>query len=538
MHRLSTHTDENIRRFVVTAALLMTEAPLGAQACRTDGQTAFSQQSAASALSVLQSSIDALGGTAALRRINTITRDMSGPRTDIGQGGTMQAFEPTYSSIGPVPKAVNESRTISVRDLKRFRSSEHVRYSIYGGQRVDRRAVIADTEAFNAYYDYIYRGLRAVPASALTRTRAAAFRRHPESLLLGALGRPEALRCLGRAQFEGKPQNVLSYADVDGAQLTLFVDAQTHRLTKFETLGEDGVLGDLTNETVYQDYRPVRDVVLPFHYVDRRAGVVLDDQRAASIVLDLPLSDTLFQRPPGLDVVDFGAPFPNLQRLGDDVYAVLGGYNTIFVVFNGYVLVLEPGGSVREAETVIAKIKETAPGKPIRYVVATHWNFDHLGGVRPYVAEGATFIAPKSAHPAIARAAAAARPLHPDALSRQPRSPSMETLGSKERTFTDGVHTVVVYDISPSPHVSEMYIAYLPKERTLFEADMLDIVVPGKTGSAGEDTADLADKIARLGLQVDRIVPVHGQMGTMEDLRQALSRRAAARRLSTTPGAP
>ena len=117
--------------------------------------------------------------------------------------------------------------------------------------------------------------------------------------------------------------------------------------------------------------------------------------------------------------------------------------------------------------------------------------------------------------------------LRPDALSRNPRKAVFEPLGGKQRTFTDGTRSVVIYDITPSPHSDEMFIAYLPTQRILFEADMLDIVVPGHAGSGGDDTADLAARIRQLGLAVDKIVPVHGQIGTMEDLRQSLDRRAA-----------
>jgi hypothetical protein len=72
-----------------------------------------------------------------------------------------------------------------------------------------------------------------------------------------------------------------------------------------------------------------------------------------------------------------------------------------------------------------------------------------------------------------------------------------------------------------------MIIAWLPKEKILFEADMLDIWYPGHIGKGGEDTAALLGKIQELGLAVDRIVPVHGQLGTMDDLRRAAARDEA-----------
>ena len=55
------------------------------------------------------------------------------------------------------------------------------------------------------------------------------------------------------------------------------------------------------------------------------------------------------------------------------------------------VLVDTPNGEER-ASAVIAKAKELIPGKPIRFVVAMHHHWDHLGGIRTAIDEGATII--------------------------------------------------------------------------------------------------------------------------------------------------
>ena len=73
-----------------------------------------------------------------------------------------------------------------------------------------------------------------------------------------------------------------------------------------------------------------------------------------------------------------------------------------------------------------------------------------------------------------------------------------------------------------------MIVAYLPKERILYEADMLDLDVPeSRVGSAsvGDDTRALAAVIDRLGLTVETIVPTHGRVGTMDDLRRTVAQR-------------
>jgi len=73
-----------------------------------------------------------------------------------------------------------------------------------------------------------------------------------------------------------------------------------------------------------------------------------------------------------------------------------------------------------------------------------------------------------------------------------------------------------------------MIIAYLPKEKILLEADMLDISEAGRV-VAGDDTIDLAKQIERLGLRAETIIPVHGRIGTMADLTTAVSDRISKR---------
>lgn len=73
-------------------------------------------------------------------------------------------------------------------------------------------------------------------------------------------------------------------------------------------------------------------------------------------------------------------------------------------------------------------------------------------------------------------------------------------------------------------YCAQMMVAYLPNEKILFEADMFDLDIPeGGTAPAGNDTATLSEKIQSLGLQVETILPVHGRLVTIEDLRRAIA---------------
>ena len=467
---------------------------------------------------VLEAGLKAMGGLDELQKIADISRDLSGTRSDEGQG-TM----PVWPRAGE-PPVLSQSKIKSVRDLRGGRAYDEVEGTIFGGQPLRFWSVVAGPNAFGV--SEMAKEVRALPPPAVNNTRAARFRRHPESLLLAAFNRPEALRWVGDGEFAGHKQRVISFADADGTVVALYFDAGTNLLTKAEYLNDDPVLGDVVIETVYTDWKPVEKVVLPFRYVDRVGGSVVQDLRVTSVTLNTHPPDSLFAFPESYAKLQPVPPAPTVKKLSDDVYALLGSYNSLFVVFKDHVLVVEAGANNRYSAAAIAEIKKIAPDKPIRYLVSTHFHFDHLSGVRSYIAEGTTIVTTPSAKTVIERLANTSHVMRPDALSRNPKAPVIETIADK-RVFDDGVHQVELYRFA-SPHTGEMIVAYLPKEKILFEADMLDISEGGRV-VAGDDTVDLAKQIERLGLQIETIIPVHGRIGTMADLTGAVTERVSKR---------
>jgi len=163
------------------------------------------------------------------------------------------------------------------------------------------------------------------------------------------------------------------------------------------------------------------------------------------------------------------------------------------------------------------------PGKPIRYVVPTHYHFDHSGGLRTYIAKGVTIVTTPGNKAFVERLAAVPHTIRPDRLSREPRKPVIETFTGK-RVFSDGTGTLEIIDIGPSPHVTEAVIAYLPKEKAVFVADLFTIPVQGPFPPANPALVHFGDKLKTMA--VDTIVPAHGRIGTMDDLKAALAVRA------------
>jgi hypothetical protein len=75
---------------------------------------------------------------------------------------------------------------------------------------------------------------------------------------------------------------------------------------------------------------------------------------------------------------------------------------------------------------------------------------------------------------------------------------------------------VRVYHVAGNPHSDTMLMVHVPRERVLIEVDAYS---PG----AGPHiyAANLLENIDKRKLRVDRIVPLHGTIGSMADFRKA-----------------
>src|SRR5439155_3449217 len=108
--------------------------------------------------------------------------------------------------------------------------------------------------------------------------------------------------------------------------------------------------------------------------------------------------------------------------------------------------------------------------KPIKYLINTHHHFDHLGGIRTYVDEGATIVTHQSNKAFYERIFAMPHTLVPDKLWRSKKKASFETAADK-KVLTDGRRTAELYLQKGNSHDDGLIFIYLPKEKILIEAD-------------------------------------------------------------------
>src|SRR5215510_3327595 len=502
-------------KLFVVATLIVLHASSAVLAQQLDA----SQRSYQQARRVLDDAIQAHGGLEALRAIKDFTLKEKGK---IHARYQSPAAEP--------PFVVGTSEETLIVDTERGFVFDDLKTANAGFNNWNR-TVIKGTEGQN--FDMWSKTATAIVNASANNFRPQ-MRRLPPFVLLEALDRAATLRWLGEEEIGGRKQKVISVIRPDNQQLALSFDAQTNLLTKYGYLYADPFTGDSEIAQTYSNYHTVGKLKLPGARVLYNSGGAIQEAEYTDIQINTRPADSVFQGPDGFEKLaapPATPPPPAVSKIADDVYlleGLAGGtHNMMFVAFNDYVLVIEAPEQIFYGNTsvqALAKIKETVPGKPIKYLVLTHHHSDHAGGFREYAAEGATIVTTPGNKSFLEKVAATDSSL----LPRMKRTLVIETVENKKRVFEDDKHRVELYDIGPNPHANEMLVAYLPKEKLLFQADMLNPAANGSIPIAQDVTVSFSEKLQQLGLDVEKIYGVHGRPATPEELRASIEKRRSS----------
>jgi flavorubredoxin len=138
------------------------------------------------------------------------------------------------------------------------------------------------------------------------------------------------------------------------------------------------------------------------------------------------------------------------------------------------------------------------------------------------VAEGATVVTQRNNVAFLEKALNTPRTLLNDVLARRPMTARFEAVAEK-RVFSDGTRVVEMYHVSPVPHSNGLLIAYIPKERIVFQGDFS---LPAAGQSANDHVRALVPILEKLDLNFDRYINVHAPAApqTKADLWKAVGK--------------
>ena len=257
----------------------------------------------------------------------------------------------------------------------------------------------------------------------------------------------------GQASIYGDKHEVLSVKVQGYPQLTLFIDAQSHQITKMKMpFFQQGKFFQFH----YSDFSKQQGIGFAKDTYITGAG----DPFKAVTAREVRFNDdveTIFQLPEGFGEVPKTMDFSQMtvKKISDNTY--LSGQNwgfSVFVDAGDYFIATGGYAKLKERLAVVQEL--SGKSNPLKYIVVSHHHNDHLGGMKEAFELGAQFIAHSK---------------HVESI----RQRAGIDIGDDRFVLVDGKgafaqRNIEVFDF-PNSHSSHNLITYVPAAKLLFSVD-------------------------------------------------------------------
>jgi hypothetical protein len=375
------------------------------------------------------------------------------------------------------------------------------------------------------------------PAHAMSGLRLAATHREllrgSALLLLEMQKHPDRVSSAGTVTVGGASYPAVHYKAGDQT-LTVMFDEETGLPARIRTLDYDNIWGDVTYDLVLADWFPFEGVRIATTRTYELNGRKVVEARITEGRMNAPVAAERLAIPaafragaskPATSAVPFqwvirrqfigtylDSVVPSydpkasqglrLVELAPGVQHVVGGsHHSLMVEMRDHLIVFDAPVGDGHSNLVLALAKAKYPGKPVKYLVLTHHHMDHAGGVRAYVAQGATLVVGQGAGAHFRKVLAAPFTRNPDLPSRDLSRAEVAEVADR-RVFTDGQREVHAYRID-NPHADATLIGYVPAARLGF---VTDIWSPGAGALPDKLNPNLAALVA--GVKKAGIAPL------------------------------
>ena len=488
---------------------------------------------------LVSKAVQALGGESALAGVKTVAVK-----------GTIRQWEPEQSVMpGGDMRLTNDSTFETVVDYgARASRTDWVRNYAYPAPRTYTFSEIVTPDAGSVIgIDTTARTKQSMesnpPAHAMSGLRLATvqreMRRASPMMFLDMLRNPDRVSDAGDITSGGTTYPAVNYT-VSGQTFTIAFDPQTNLPARIRTMDYDNIWGDVNFDLVLSDWRPMggRQVATTQQY--QLNGRTVAERKITDVQTNVPVAADRLMIP---DAVKASAAKPatgnlhyqwvirrqfigtyldsdnpsfdtrvtsslRLVELGPGIQHVVGGsHNSLIVEMKDYLIVFDAPVTDAQSNWTLDAARQKFGAKPVKYLVLTHHHMDHTGGLRAYIAQGATLVVGKGAAEHFRSVLAAPFRGNPDLQARDlSRAPITEV--ADKQVFSDGQREVVAYVIE-NPHAAASLIGYVPAERLGFVTDLWS---PGPPLGAtlNPNQAAVVAAVKKLGISPVKFAGGHG----------------------------
>jgi glyoxylase-like metal-dependent hydrolase (beta-lactamase superfamily II) len=487
--------------------------------------------------SLVDRAVRAMGGAEALGGLRTVSAK-----------GTTRQWEPEQSDApGGEMRYANEARFETSADRgARASRIDYVKNFAYPAPRTFTYSEIVtpqagyvigvDTNGRNAQSMKANPPAHTMSGLRLASTQRESRRANVTSLLLDMRNNPDRVGAAADVSHNGRNLPAVSYGE-----FIVAFDPRTGLPELVRTLDYDNVWGDVTYDLHYSDWSDVSGVKVPMTRRMELNGRLISHTSLSEVRFNQPVDTARLQIPSALlataakpatgavpyqwvlrrqfigtymdsDHVAYdtqaSSPGLRLQDVAPGVSQTQGGtHHSLIVEMADHLIVFDAPVTDAQSMWVVNAARQKYPNKPIRHVVLTHHHMDHSGGLRGFLAQGASLVVGQGAGAHWRRVLAAPATRNPD-LKNADLSRTQVIEIADRQVFSDGKRQVMAI-LMDSPHAKGTLMGYVPDARLGFVTDIWSpgIPLPAKPNPG---LVAVVNAVKKANIQPERFAGGHG----------------------------
>jgi glyoxylase-like metal-dependent hydrolase (beta-lactamase superfamily II) len=410
----------------------------------------------------------------------------------------------TGQSRDPGREEISHTRGVLKVDVKAKKAAYETWADGRGG--VFQNATISDGEnATNINYQANSYG--SAP-SADYYTFAGGPMRTTDALLVHEINKvKDETKLTGEVDYMNRPHVAITMPFPQSPELTLYVDKETHLISKMTR--NNPQFGDL--DYIYTDHTQNNGITYSSSINFFLGGVPNLISTRHNVIFNEVLDVKTFELPADLkqeaERIDTSETLVN--KIANGVYHIGQGAGFSLFVDTGDGIIAAGGYPALQARYDRFK-KEADNHKPLTYQIVTHHHADHLGGLAEAAAAGAKLVTVEENVQTIR-----------DAINPVPGDSQFLKITNRA-TFGDGNKRVEIYEVA-TIHAASFLVTYVPAERLVFIADHMGSPYKKGTPTANLSTVTMHAALKALDLDIRKIATAHNaRIFSWNDMEQSV----------------